>query len=161
MCIRDRRSPLARIRMGLELLGPSATPAFKAEIARNISELDQLIEEILLASRLDAREADMGTVESVDLIGLAAEECARVDAELDVLVQSASAGSAQVVSELTVQGVAKLLRRAVRNLLENAHRHAAKDISLTLRQNDHQVEIRVCDRGPGAVSYTHLAEHRP
>ncbi|HOE43722.1 MAG TPA: HAMP domain-containing sensor histidine kinase [Rhodoferax sp.] len=145
----ELRSPLARIRMGLELLGPSATPAFKTEIARNISELDQLIEEILLASRLDAREADMGTVESVDLIGLAAEECARVDAELDVLTQSTASGPSQVASELAVQGVAKLLRRAVRNLLENAHRHAASDISLTLRHNGHQVEIRVCDRGPG------------
>jgi signal transduction histidine kinase len=79
----ELRSPLARIRIGLELLGPAASVEFKSEIARSINELDQLIEEILLASRLDAREADLGTVESVDLIGLAAEECARVGAELD------------------------------------------------------------------------------
>ncbi len=44
------------------------------EIARNIAELDQLIDEILLASRLDARESDLGTEELVDLTGLAAEE---------------------------------------------------------------------------------------
>jgi signal transduction histidine kinase len=143
----ELRSPLTRIRMGLELLGPSATLAFKSEIARNIQELDLLIEEILLASRLDAKEADMGTIEPVDLIGLAAEECARADAELSVM-PTANAGEA-VVSELVVQGVAKLLRRAVRNLLENARRHAAGDISLTLHQTDHVVEIRVCDRGPG------------
>ena len=79
----ELRSPLARIRMGLELMGAPSSPAFKDEISRNITELDQLIEEILLASRLDAREADLGTVESVDLIGMAAEECARADAELD------------------------------------------------------------------------------
>ncbi len=143
----ELRSPLARIRMGLELLGPSATPAFKNEIARNIQELDLLIEEILLASRLDAKEADMGTIESVDLLGLAAEECARVDAEL--IVGSAATPGEAVRSELMVQGVAKLLRRAVRNLLENARRHAAGDISLTLRQSEQWIEIRVCDRGPG------------
>ncbi|MFZ4624150.1 MAG: sensor histidine kinase [Rhodoferax sp.] len=144
----ELRSPLARIRMGLELLGPSATPAFRNEIARNINELDALIEEILLASRLDAREADVGTVEPVDLIGLAAEECARVDAELD-WQPARLADNTPVTSELVVQGVTKLLRRALRNLLENARRHAAGDIVLTLRQHGDRLEIRVCDRGPG------------
>jgi signal transduction histidine kinase len=146
----ELRSPLTRIRMGLELLGPSATPAFRDEISRNIGELDQLIEEILLASRLDAREADLGTIESVDLIGLAAEECARVNAELEVHTDaapnSATPGNA---TELSVQGVAKLLRRAVRNLLENARRHGAGDISLNLSQTSEFAVIRVCDRGPG------------
>ena len=145
----ELRSPLTRIRMGLELMGPSASPAFKSEIARNINELDLLIEEILLASRLDAREADLGTVESVDLMGLAAEECARVDAELDVQLGVAAAGGDAACSELAVQGVAKLLRRAVRNLLENARRHATGDITLSLRQTPSLAMIRVCDRGPG------------
>jgi len=145
----ELRSPLTRIRMGLELMGPSTTPAFRDEIARNISELDQLIEEILLASRLDAHEADMGTVESVDLIGLAAEECAHVGAELDVQTVEAAADGQLVSQELAVQGVAKLLRRAVRNLLENARRHAAGEITLHLGQTARQVEVRVCDRGPG------------
>lgn len=143
----ELRSPLTRIRMGLELMGPSSTPAFKSEIERNISELDQLIEEILLASRLDARESDMGTVESVDLIGLAAEECARVEAELDV--GAGSMPGEPAASELVVQGVAKLLRRAVRNLLENARRHAAGEVTLSLLRRAGQVEIRVCDHGPG------------
>ncbi|MBK9444263.1 MAG: HAMP domain-containing protein [Comamonadaceae bacterium] len=145
----ELRSPLARIRMGLELLGPAASPAFKSEIARNINELDQLIEEILLASRLDAREADMGTVESVDLIGLAAEECARVDAELVLQPAPGAAPDDPMSTELAVQGVAKLLRRAVRNLLENARRHGAGDITLSLCPQGSQVEIRVADRGPG------------
>ncbi len=143
----ELRSPLTRIRMGLELMGPSVSPAFKAEIARNINELDQLIEEILLASRLDARETDMGTVESVDLVGLAAEECARVDAEL--LLSADPVAPGQVLHELAVQGVAKLLRRAVRNLLENARRHAAGEVTLSLSLVAQRAEIKVCDRGPG------------
>jgi signal transduction histidine kinase len=145
----ELRSPLTRIRMGLELMGPSATPAFRDEISRNIGELDQLIEEILLASRLDAREADMGTVESVDLIGMAAEEAARVDAEFDVECTAASNTQDHRGTQLEVQGVAKLLRRALRNLLENAHRYTAGSISLGLSQTDRLAVIRVCDRGPG------------
>ena len=69
----ELRSPLTRIRMGIELMGSTPSPTFKNEIARNIGELDELIEEILLASRLDAREADLGTVEAVDRTGLVAE----------------------------------------------------------------------------------------
>lgn len=148
----ELRSPLTRIRMGLELLGAPTASTFKNEISRNIAELDGLIEEILLASRLDAREADLGTVESVDLIGLAAEECARVNAELDVQLADdtpASDVGSMAPSDLPVQGIAKLLRRAVRNLLENARRHAAGEITARLGRTDGQAVISVCDRGPG------------
>lgn len=136
----ELRSPLTRIRMGLELMGGSGqpSPAFREEILRNIAELDQLVDEILLASRLDAHEADVGTVELVDLVGLAAEECARVEADLD-----ASADT------LEAAGVAKLLRRAVRNLLENARRYSQGEITVSLRRSADMAEVRVCDRGPG------------
>ena len=146
----ELRSPLARIRMGMELMDtPGANPAVRErtrnEILRNMTELDQLIDEILLASRLDAREADMGTVERVDLVGLCAEECARVGATLDVPEGMAS---------LEVQGVAKLLRRMVRNLLENAMRHGSAaghedDVVLSLSRENGSPLLRVCDRGPG------------
>ncbi|RIX69103.1 sensor histidine kinase, partial [Acidovorax cavernicola] len=137
----ELRSPLTRIRMGMELMsGDQPSPASRAEILRNVNELDQLVDEILLASRLDSHEVDVGTAESVDLIGLCAEECARVDAELQL----------QDLAELEVPGVAKLLRRAVRNLLENARRYSHGEITLELARVDgHHAEIRVNDRGPG------------
>ena len=136
----ELRSPLTRIRMGMELMsGNQPSPASRAEILRNVNELDQLVDEILLASRLDSREVDVGTEESVDLIGLSAEECARVDAELQL----------QDLAALEVPGVAKLLRRAVRNLLENARRYSHGEITLALARIDGQAEIRVDDRGPG------------
>jgi signal transduction histidine kinase len=87
----------------------------------------------------------MGTVESVDLVGLCAEECARVGATLDV---------PEGMAGLEVQGVAKLLRRMVRNLLENAMRHGAAaghedDVVLILQRENGWPVLRVCDRGPG------------
>ncbi len=136
----ELRSPLTRIRMGLELMEPQTSTEFRDEIARNIQELDQLIDEILLASRLDASEVDIGTMESVDLLGLAAEECAKLDAQLQV------DGTSTTVE---VWGVGKLLRRVVRNLLENARRHAAGDVTLKLGIAGKQIEIQVCDQGPG------------
>ena len=136
----ELRSPLARIRMGLELMETAPGPAFKQEIMRNISELDQLIDEILLSSRLDAKESDIGTFETIDLTGLAAEECARAGAEL---VES---GNEQSV---IVQGVPKLLRRAVRNLLENARRYADGPATVQVERSGGQAVLSVRDQGPG------------
>jgi two-component system OmpR family sensor kinase len=140
----ELRSPLTRIRMGLEFLGAGDSDVAKQEIARNIAELDQLIDEILLASRLDAQEADLGTVETVDLMGLCAEECARVGAVLEV-----QAG----VHSLEMRGVVKLMRRLIRNLLENAGRYGAingpEDVHVMGAVTAHEVVLTVSDRGPG------------
>ena len=140
----ELRSPLARIRMAVELSGTQGSPAARDEIQRSITELDQLVDEILLASRLDAREADMGTVESVDLIGLLAEECARVGAVFEL---------PEGTGEVVVPGVARLLRRAVRNLLENAVRHGrrtgrAEVVAQLSLEGGHAV-LHIDDRGPG------------
>jgi signal transduction histidine kinase len=137
----ELRSPLARIRMGLELMGDGSGDAVaqrRPAIERNLQELDMLIDEILLASRLDSKEADVGTFEPVDLVGLAAEECARVQA----LLQDPPA-------HLTVPGVRKLLRRALRNLLENANRHGGGEVQLQLRQEAGFAVLEVLDTGPG------------
>jgi signal transduction histidine kinase len=143
----ELRSPLARIRMGMELMQDGAPSASaRAEILRNIAELDQLVDEILLASRLDAREADVGSFEMVDLVGLAAEECARTGAELE-------AGS----QALEVHAVAKLLRRALRNLLENARRYSDGPVTVSLHLQGAMAEVRVCDQGPGVPA--ELREH--
>ena len=140
----ELRSPLTRIRMGLELMGNSPSPAMKAEISRSVGELDQLIDEILLASRLDAKEADLGTVEPVDLTGLASEECARVDAQLELGPHP---------QRIVVPGIAKLLRRVLRNLLENARRYGTSDIEVALSTDTASTGTWVCvsvsDRGPG------------
>ena len=145
----ELRSPLARIRMSLELMGVDAASPQRIEISRSITELDQLIDEILLASRLDAKQSDTEPFESLDLTGLAAEECARADAELGISATGQS---------LMLQGSPRLLRRLMRNLLENAKRYGVKaggqgDVSLELTQQRlgmrDFIEIAVHDRGPG------------
>jgi signal transduction histidine kinase len=148
----ELRSPLARIRMSLELMNLESTSPQRIEISRSITELDQLIDEILLASRLDAKQANRDVLEpfeSLDLTGLAAEECARAGAELSLSTTGQS---------LVIQGSPRLLRRLIRNLLENAKRYGSKDgsqgnvmLDLTqqrIGQRDFAV-IAVHDRGPG------------
>jgi signal transduction histidine kinase len=141
----ELRSPLARIRMGLELIGADIASPQRMEISRSINELDQLIDEILLASRLDTKQADAEPFETLDLTGLAAEECARVHADLNAELPGGHS--------LMVRGSPRLLRRLIRNLLENARRYGRGDISLALTQIRSGPKpfavIRVLDRGPG------------
>ena len=148
----ELRSPLARIRMGLELIGVDKASPQRMEISRSLGELDQLIDEILLASRLDTKQADAEPFEMLDLTGLAAEECARANAELQAeLPCGPGAGLG-----LTLPGSPRLLRRLIRNLLENARRYSQGDISLELAQSGagpgQRAIIKVHDRGPGVPS---------
>lgn len=131
----ELRSPLARVRMAVEMLKTDARPALKAELERDIAELDALIDEILLASRLDAA-ADALQAEDIDLTALAAEEAARFDARFEA-------------EPVSLRGDARLVRRLIRNLLENARRHGGGPIDVELRRTGSGAELTVCDRGPG------------
>jgi signal transduction histidine kinase len=104
----------------------------------------------------DARDASaLGPTEEVDLVGLAAEECARTGADLDI---------APGASPVLVQGQARLLRRVLRNLLENARRYgkpssASDDAQVRLSilaptsphrgSGEKRAVLWVEDRGPG------------
>ena len=134
----ELRSPLARLKMALTMLEeapPGQRAALRKEIDTDIAELDALVEEVLLASRLDAAPA-LDLQEQVHLLGVAAEEASRVDA--------AAQGE-----DLLVPGEERLVRRALRNLLENARRYGGGEIELTVRSLGSSAEISVCDRGPG------------
>jgi signal transduction histidine kinase len=107
----ELRSPLARVRMALELMRDAGGPAIEARVAEavaEIGELDALVDDILLASRIETQEAR--AFEALDLADIVAEEAAR-------------AGAAVQVSPTPMQGDPRLLRRLVRNLVENAVRH--------------------------------------
>ena len=137
----ELRTPLTRLRMAIEAIeasgaDASATPALH-EARRDLAELDQLIGSILLFSRLDAGGRRVLDVAEVDLLALAAEEAARDAVE----VQGDWA---------QVRGDERLLRHALRNLLDNARKHApGQPPSVLVQRSAHGARIRVCDRGPG------------
>lgn len=134
----ELRTPLARIRMAVELMQDAAEPERRAGLEQDIAELDALVDEILLASRLDAL-GKLETQEEVDLLALAAEECARYE-------ETALEGD-----PAAVRADPRLLRRLIRNLLENAHRHGAAPVEVSVRRRRGEVELRVCDAGAGVA----------
>ncbi len=136
----ELRSPLARLKMAFAMLDDAA-PAQRQRLAHeidvNIAELDALVEEVLLASRLEAGSA-VGETHAVELLALGAEEAARAEAAFEPETDAAR-----------IQGQERLLRRALRNLLDNARRYGGPEVELALRPVAGGYEFVVADRGPG------------
>lgn len=133
-CSHELRTPLARMRLAIENL-PEASDAANAELRRNIGELDALIGELLLASRLEATARPERT-ESIDLLALVAEEAAYFDREA-------------TGSPVTITGDPLLLRRLVRNLIENARVHAGGASDIRVSSTAEGARLEVEDSGPG------------
>lgn len=136
----ELRSPLARLKMAVSMMNDASSSAqnekLKREVDANVAELDALVEEVLLASRLEGGPKNDCSQAPVDLLALAAEEAARVDAAVGGI-------------PVTVPGDERLLRRALRNLLENARRYGAGAIEVSVGANEMQAVVQVSDEGPG------------
>jgi signal transduction histidine kinase len=133
----ELRTPLARLSVALELLASEDRPELRERATKDIAELDELIGELLLASRLDAIER-LESQEDIDLLALLAEEAAHTDASVSG-------------EPVFVKGNPRLLRRLIRNLLDNAQRYAggsAVEASVTPTDPSSAI-LRVSDRGPG------------
>lgn len=131
----ELRSPLARLRMAIDLYERSGSDKTRDEIVKNLGELDDLVEEILLASRLDHVRLPE-RLEEVEMLALTAEEAAGSNI--------AVSGSAA-----TVSGDPRLLRRLVRNLVQNALRHGAPPVTAHVRRDGPIVRLVVRDCGAG------------
>ena len=135
----ELRSPVAAIRAQAEAPGGAATsaPAIRHEAVR----LSGLVDDLLALARLDA--APELRREPVDLDDLVFHEVrflrGRPGLDLDV----------SGVSAVRVMGDPDLLARAVRNLLDNAGRHAAGRVEVQLRRQRDIAELVVTDDGAG------------
>jgi len=133
----ELRTPLARLRIGAELLEEHVPDEPRCRLIEEVDELDALVGELLVASRLGSG-APLERIEEVDVLGLVAEEAARSGADV----------SGEPVH---VAGDARLLRRLVRNLLENARSHAGgSGVEAEVRSDGFGgAWLAVSDRGPG------------
>lgn len=136
----ELRTPLTRIRAELELDGrhpdradPEAT---RRSVLRDVAALQRLIDDLLLLARSDAAPTPPSAL--VDLDDLVLEEAAAFGG-IDV----------RNVSAAQVRGDASALRRVVRNLFDNATRHAAGRVEVRLGEEAGRAVLTVDDDGEG------------
>jgi signal transduction histidine kinase len=136
----ELRSPLATIATGLELLsrgnaGPDAVEALRGETAR----LGRLVDALLLLARADERGLTPRR-EDVDLDEVAQAEQRRPSVGIALRVDAAP---------VRVVGDRARLAQVVRNLVDNACRHARSAVVVSVRRSDGHAELDVADDGPG------------
>jgi signal transduction histidine kinase len=135
------RTPLSRIRLGIEMLAEKNDPKYKIALSQDIGELDALVDDILMASRLDMIKV-LPQPEHVDLLALVAEEAAHYD---DCAVDG---------DPVTVTADRRFLRHMIRNLLDNATRHGKPPVIITVQQDGDAI-IDVSDGGNGIPDGEH------
>lgn len=139
----ELRTPLAGIRLHLELMAQSGSPQ-AATLINRIDQLMHTVEQLLMLARAGQAMAS-GHYDTVNwtehiIAPLALEHEAK---EHSVIWP--------VPNSLTVQGDPVLLRLMLRNLLENAARYspAGTTITVTLAEHDGGTQVSVIDQGPG------------
>lgn len=130
----DLRTPMTRMRLRAEFLPDGERDAW----LRDLAELDAIADS---AIRLVREEGETGTFEPLCLGTLARTVAAELgEAGLPVVLDDCEPAK--------IQGQPFALKRALRNVVENAARHGG-GAHLTVRLAEGEAVLRVEDRGPG------------
>jgi len=148
----ELRSPLAAFRTNLEvaLAHPAATDwrAIAGELLQDSMRMERLVGDLLLLARSDEAAPSPPSV-PVDLDDLVLAEAARLRPAAGVRLDTSAVSAAPVL------GNPDELARMIRNLLDNAQRHARTAVRAEVGVTDGQVRLTVADDGPGIPT-----EHR-
>ena len=137
----DLRTPLTKLRLGVEIAGPQVDAPLAASMARSIDEMDGIVGQFLQFAR--SGDAEAPTTASLNDLAQAVAEAQADHGRALVLELGA-------LPHVPVRPQA--LRRALDNLVENAWRHGAPPVVLRTGADATQVWLEVQDQGPGITA---------
>jgi signal transduction histidine kinase len=144
----ELRSPIATLRAGLEVArskpGPPGWPARVDGLLAEESRLESLVDDLLLLAAHDETGPSTAPTTPVDLTDLAREEGQR-PRRVPVQIVPPATGDRAVV----VDGARPQLARALSNLVDNAARHAATVVRISVSEDRDTARFVVDDDGPG------------
>ena len=142
----ELRSPLTRIRGELELDLAHGVPVDPTTTERSVLDetidLQHLVDDLLQLARSDDGFTEL-TLQPVDLDDIVLREARRLRERGRVNVDLRRVSAAQTIGDI------HQLTRATRNLLDNAERHAATTVTISLAEIDGRVRLTVSDDGAG------------
>ncbi len=135
----DLRTPLSRIRLGVEMLDDKGDAALKSGMVQDIEDIDASINQFLDFARVVEGET---VVRDGDLNSIAREVC-------DRYVRNGKAVAAQFapLPPLALRTVA--IQRLVANLIDNALRHGGGQVEISTALENDKAVLEARDRGPG------------
>jgi signal transduction histidine kinase len=142
----ELRSPVATIRQHAEVALAHPQQSRVEELAEVVLEedvrLQRLVEDLLLLTRMDERTVQL-RMAPVDLDDILLEEAQRLRSTTELRIRSDGVSAGRVAGDFAQ------LQKLVRNVTENAARHARSTVELSLTQADGEVLLRVDDDGQG------------
>jgi signal transduction histidine kinase len=146
----ELRSPLARLRVALELMRNQPQSRLLDRMERDADRMDVLIGELLLLARLESPQASLpeALIELRELVSEIVD-----DARLEIAGQPRRIHQTSAAGEqpLQIKGDRELLHRAIENVVRNALQYSPQDadVHVALERDGRHARIRVIDRGPG------------
>lgn len=148
----ELRSPITALRAQLEVnLSHPQTADWTGtgpELLLDAIRLQRLVDDLLTLAKTD-RPDDVFVMELADLDDIVLSEARRLRERGAIDVDASGVGAAQVQVDVDA------IRRAVRNLLDNAERHARNTVVLQLAHDGQSVNFTVADDGRGVPESDH------
>jgi signal transduction histidine kinase len=142
----ELRSPVASIRQHAEVAISHPELTSVGELSETVyaenRRVERLVDDLLLLARADEHTLQLRR-RPVDLDDLVFDEARRLRDATDLRIETTA------VSAGRVSGDAASLRRVLRNLGDNAARHARAHVAFALGEHDGAVQLDVDDDGPG------------
>jgi two-component system osmolarity sensor histidine kinase EnvZ len=135
----DLRTPLARLRLGIEV-GAKDASTHEGMIS-DIAEMDKIIGQFLEFAR-DDREATLEMRELNDIVASAVERYQKAGGDIRF--------SRGELPALPLRSTA--MSRLIANLIDNALRYGAPPVDVVTRAAGDTVVLEVSDRGPGIAA---------
>jgi signal transduction histidine kinase len=148
----ELRTPLARMRseLGVDLAHPDRADPFATHrsVLDETIDLERTVDDLLVLARTDAGTPGRQG-RPVDLDDVVLREADRLRADGRVTLDTAGVSAAAIV------GDESLIGHAVRNVLDNAERHAISRVTLTLEEAGAVARLTISDDGHGIPREAH------
>lgn len=142
----ELKSPLASLRQYADVAQTHPERVGTADLSRVVLDeggrLERLVQGMLVLARADEHSLETSRQE-VDLDDLVLRQMRRLHGSTHLKVDASKVGAARI------RGNEALLEQVVRNLVDNAARHASAWVSLSLSMDDNEAVLAVDDDGPG------------
>ena len=135
----DLRTPLSRLRLGMEMLGAATDESLRCGMVQDIEDIDKIINQFLDFARQGVNEPSRS---GEDLNQIVSSVCDRYN-RLGTPVRKRLGE----LPPMTLRPTAT--QRMVTNLVDNALRYGGGEVDVVTEQSGNRAVVRVLDRGPG------------
>ena len=135
----DLRTPLSRLRLGIEMFGEAGDYGLKDGMIQDIEDMDTIINQFLDFAREGGNEPSRSGEDLNQIVSSVCERFSRMGKSINTRLGA--------LPPLTLKPTAT--QRMVTNLVDNALRYGGGKVEVTTECIDGHALVRVLDRGPG------------